>query len=190
MSCSNIQHLSFSVLCPVYRICVQRLCGVWNMSDVWNLSVNLCLVAASVVLCVGPWVWILLSHNKCSRGCVAHSASLFPHTVLLLFSAIFPANANTNKDENKQACFSRMWPYSQLLSSHTVLLLIKCYRSLNGQNQKIKNQNFWSKKWKKMKFLSYPRSASMLGKVRLGYDLTQIWVEKIPSRNRLYLVNR
>ena len=37
------------------------------------------------------------------------------------------------------------------------------YRSLNGQNQKIKNQNFWSKKWKKMKFVSYPRSASMLG---------------------------
>ena len=54
MSCSNIQHLSFSVLCPISRICVQRLCGVWNMSDVWNLSVNLCLVAASVVLWVAP----------------------------------------------------------------------------------------------------------------------------------------
>ena len=34
------------------------------------------------------------------------------------------------------------------------------YRSLNGQNQKIKNQNFWSKKWKKMKFLSCPTSPS------------------------------
>ena len=141
-SVSNVLFLysvSFLVLCPVYRICVHRLCGVWNMSDVWNQSVNLCLVAASVVLCVGPWVWILLSHNKCSRGCVAHSASLFPHTVLLLLSAIFPANANTNKDENKQACFSRMWPYSQLLSSHTVLLLIKC--SKNHEKYKQNNSN-------------------------------------------------